>query len=78
MSEDGFVRPCLATITARTNLGIFFVLAHDYGRRWYDWVYQLPPYFEVVHALDGHRNTKGFIYYFFFLAVVVLGVLLPH
>ena len=27
MSEDGFVRPCLVTITAKTNLGIFFVLA---------------------------------------------------
>ena len=77
MSEDGFVRPCLATITARTNLGIFFVLARDYGRRWYDWVYQLPPYSEVVHTLDGHRNTKGFIYYYyFFWAIVAPGVLL--
>ena len=89
MSEDGFARPCLATITARTNLGIFFILARDYGRRWYDQVYQLPPYSEVVHTLDGHRNMKGFIYlfifiylllfyflFFIFFAVVALGVLL--
>ena len=38
-----------------------------------------PPYSEVVHILDGHRITKGFIdllFYFFFLAVMALGVLL--
>ena len=78
MSEDGLVRPCLVTITGWTNLGILFVLAYDNGWRWYDRVYQLPPYSEVIHTLDGHRNTKGFIYYLLFLAVVALGVLLPH
>ena len=91
MRKDGFVRPCLATITGGMNLGIFFVPAHDYGRWWYDWTYQLPPYSKVVHTLDGHENMKGFTYwyiyiyifvyiyiyiYIFFLAVVVLGVLL--
>ena len=75
MSEDGFVRPCLVTITGGTNLGILFVLAHDYRWRWYEQVYQLPPYSGVVHSLDSHRNTKGFIL-FYFLVVVALGVLL--
>ena len=65
MSEDGLVRPCLVTITGWMNLGILFVLAHDYGRRWYDRVYQLPPYSEVVHILDSHKNMKGLFIYFF-------------
>ena len=39
-SEDGFVHPCLATITGGTSLGISFVPAHDYKRRWCDWTYQ--------------------------------------
>ena len=29
-SDDGFARPCLATITDGTSLGISFVPAHDY------------------------------------------------
>ena len=83
MSEDGLVRPCLATITGWMNLGILFVLAYDNGWRWYDQVYQLPPYSEVIHTLDGHRNTKGFFYFILFyfilfLAIVALGVLLPY
>ena len=42
LSEDGFARPSLATITDATSLGISFVPAHDYRRWWWhDWTYQL-------------------------------------
>ena len=74
MSKDGFVRPCLATITGGMNLGIFFVPAHDYGRWWYDWTYQLPPYSKVVHTLDGHENMKGFTYYWYIYIFIYLFV----
>ena len=30
LSDDGFARPCLATITDGTSLGISFVPAHNY------------------------------------------------
>ena len=43
-SDNGFARPCSATITGGTSLGISFVPTHDYRWLWRDWTYQLPPY----------------------------------
>ena len=37
-----------------------------YGRSYIFWIYQLPPYSEIVHKSDGPRNTKGFFYFFLF------------
>ena len=63
------------------NLGVTLVHCFLYGRR-YVWDYQLPPYSEVVHILDGHRNVRSFFYFiifllFLFFTVGTLGVLLP-
>ena len=53
------------------KVDVTFVHYLFYGRR-YNQDDQLPPYFEIVHLWDDHRNMKSF--FFFFLAVLVLGV----
>ena len=64
LDRDEFAHPSLATITGGTSMGNFVIPVHGYRRCWrHDWTYQLPPIPEVVHALDGHRNTKRFSYY---------------
>ena len=72
----------LAGIMRWTKIDVTLVHCLLYGRG-YNRDYQLPPYPEVVHLWDDHRNMERFfIFYFYlfiylFIVIVVLGVPLP-
>ena len=57
-----------------TKIDVTLVHCLLYGRG-YNRDYQLPPYSEVVHLWDDHRNMESF--FFFFFTIVALGVPLP-
>ena len=54
----------LAGIMRWTKIDVTLVHYLLYGRG-YNRDYQLPPYFEVVHLYDDHRNMEVFFFFFF-------------